>query len=105
MPVMLPGDGIGAGTSTQLRATVELANKQPLQRAARMLTDFPVANRIEGKFKFFIIYVYGNRGPKFRKNCAYLCRRSACVFSDDAAIIERSIVIDGRGRYPQITGD
>jgi hypothetical protein len=37
---MLPGEGIGGGTSTQVRATVELANKQQLQRAARILTDF-----------------------------------------------------------------
>ena len=60
-----------------------------------MLVDFPVTNRIEGKFRFFIIYVYGNRGPKFRKNCVCLSGRVQ-IYADDFAIIERSIVIDGR---------
>ena len=27
------------------------------------------------------------------------------IFGDDAATVERSIVIDGRGQYPQVAGD
>jgi len=46
-----------------------------------------------------------------RKAIAYACQRfgggagKVHVYGDDAANIERSIVIDGRGQYPQVVCD
>jgi hypothetical protein len=48
-------------------ATAELANKQQLQRAARMLTDFAFRSRTTGRFRFFITSYYDIPEPKFQK--------------------------------------